>query len=161
MGFEEKTMENVDKKLCLNNAKAFYKTAGLIDKVCVDFHDEMLAPLVMNLNFACELFLKYLLMDYCDYYTDIKNVSHSLSNLFDKLEDNAPEIAKKISSQYEKERGQWNCLSLVDLLKIEENNFSDFRYMHEKKHNVVTYTSNMNACVYVLLQVCSDNGKGI
>lgn len=80
-------------------------------------------PLVVNCLFACELYLKVLLLKDGLSIKEIKEMSHNLQRLFNSLpENNKLKIDKWMTAFHQK-----NIFQLLDKLK---NDFVNLRYMY-------------------------------
>ena len=80
-----------NKELCLRNANEFYEVAQLLDKHREHGEYRYLTPCIVNLSFACELYLKYLL----GRRTNNSKNGHSLLDIYNNLP--SPEIKQQIN----------------------------------------------------------------
>lgn len=102
-----------------------YNRAGTIlledTKDGIFFLKSSFSPCVVNFAFACELYLKYLLI--------IKNIyygkSHGLNYLYELLDN---DIKNKIKSEYQKYN---SILNFETCINNHTKTFEEFRYMHE------------------------------
>jgi len=118
----------MNKHTCYRHAQGFLKTGKQL--LCIKegalFLGYFFAPCVMNLTFSCELSLK--LMGLIETGIEEKH-EHRLINLFDKLSE---ETRERIKSKYLLKSAKH---SFVECMNSNNNNFSDFRYLHEESKN--------------------------
>lgn len=89
----------------------------------VRFFRNFVSPCIVNLSFACELYLKYLIMT----QNGEKQVTgHKLQDLFNTLTE---DMQKEIESDYNKNK---SILSFTDCIQIHNDAFVDIRYLYEK-----------------------------
>ena len=142
-------------------AEGYYQTAQLIRreiKDLIEFEMKFSSPYVTNLAFACELYMKSLML--------IKgtpppkgNDGHDLSLLYAKLDD---EYKASLTDKYqsalktdslEKEK------ALVEFVNQHKSIFKNYRYPYEKntvRENNPLYLASLEALSYVLSVICSD-----
>ena len=141
-----------DSLLCFNMANSFYdigRLANEYDKeegtasilfACDAFYA---IPAIVNLAFACELYLKALL--YQSGFVDaIRN--HNLNELFCKLPDST-------QGQMENEfaaRSRYP-ITLKQILEIHSKAFENWRYAYEpEKENIEAYLGNLQLAVEII-----------
>ena len=135
-----------NKELCLRNANEFYEVAQLLDKHREHGEYRYLTPCIVNLSFACELYLKYLL----GRRTNNSKNGHSLLDIYNNLP--SPEIKQQINEALD---SKW-VRSFEESLLICDKYFVDFRYIHEKDDNWSVYTSDLFRVVHALYTVCNS-----
>lgn len=113
---------NMDLKVCISEANAFLKVAEKLKEDIGDFLTGEMYPCVVNLSFACELYLKAMI--FWDSGTILKK--HKLDEVFFIL----PET---IRSQIELSYARGNDGDLNKLLQECSNAFIDWRYAYEDR----------------------------
>lgn len=103
---------------CLNQANAFYNTANSID---YKKDMKMLYPYVVNITFACELYIKYIIKKEKGFYKK----EHCIYELFLQLDTFTQSL---IENNYKKKC----AINLLTTLKEEGENFINWRYAFEK-----------------------------
>lgn len=83
-----------------------------------------ITPVIVNANFACEIFLKLLLRQNQIEYNRV----HKLKDLFDILPDN---IRENIKTTTIEKYGQWKNIWNIELLDNISNAFYEWRYNYE------------------------------
>ena len=105
-------------------ANSFLQAANMLyseeNKACGWFNP-VLYPTIVNISFACELFLKCLLVK-----NDILIKKHNLKHLFDKLDDTQKEQIKR----------RTKATDFNAILEIHSEYFENFRYFYEKSKEV-------------------------
>ncbi len=112
-------------KLALAEAEAFYQTACMAESehFSLDCNSAFLFPFVVNLSFACELYMKSIMMFTSKENTFLKE--YDLKELFENL--NA-DIQENLRSNFEVKGKR-----LSNFLEKHKNHFVDFRYAFEEK----------------------------
>ena len=143
---EDLKMTKYDHKICIDEANAFYETAKLLDDSdAVEFALYKKYPYFVNTSFACELYLKALLIKNSD-NSKIKR-SHDLESLFHDLE---PEQKQEIEKKYSEK-----ChIPLDELFKADKDSFEEWRYAFEKP--VDGEVTALLIFAEVLKNFCSD-----
>lgn len=114
---------------CITQATGFLETAHWCANDTVFMPQEMKVPFIVNLSFACECFIKAIMIQESDQNMFIPG--HDLQLLFCNL---SLETQQKIKKDYEARSG--NCLHnghLENLLQNIKNSFKDWRYAFEDK----------------------------
>lgn len=111
--------------LAFSEAEAFYETACMCDAehLKLDMNSRFLFPFVVNLTFACELYLKSIMMSISEDNEFVK--THDLLILFNNLGDD--KIKDMLQKSFE-EQGE----DLLIFLVHHKNHFIDFRYAFEE-----------------------------
>lgn len=111
--------------LAFSEAEAFYETACMCDAehLKLDMNSSFLFPFVVNLTFACELYLKSIMMSISENNEFMK--THDLNILFENLGND--KIKDVLQKSFE-EKGK----KLSDFLEQHKNHFIDFRYAFEE-----------------------------
>ena len=138
-----------NKELCLRNANEFYKVAQLLDKQREHGEYRFLIPCIVNLSFACELYLKYLL----GRRTNKCKNGHSLFAIYNNLL--STEIKYQINEAFD---SNW-VRSFEESLLICDKYFVDFRYLHEKDDEWSVHTSDLFRIVHALNTVCNSSRR--
>lgn len=115
-----------DFKVCKEAANQFYYVAKwCLDRDAVDYLINTFYPCSVNISFACELYLKAIMIYRST--TDAFFKGHNLKELFNNLEslDNQS-ITSKFASKY-------NNKSIIDFLEENKTVFVDWRYALEKQ----------------------------
>ncbi len=110
--------------LAFSEAEAFYETACMCDAehLKLDINSRFLFPFVVNITFACELYLKSIMMSISEDNEFVK--THDLLILFNNLGDD--KIKDMLQKSFE-EQGK----DLLIFLVHHKNHFIDFRYAFE------------------------------
>ncbi len=110
--------------LVLSEAEAFFEAACMCETehFRLDMNSKFLFPFVVNLTFACELYLKSIMMSISEDNEFVK--THDLLILFNNLGDD--KIKAVLQESFE-EHGQ----DLLIFLVYHKNHFIDFRYAFE------------------------------
>lgn len=111
--------------LAFIEAEAFFETACMCESkhLKLDMNSSFLFPFVVNLTFACELYLKSIMMSISEDNEFVK--THDLLILFNNLGDD--KIKAVLQESFE-EHGQ----DLLIFLVHHKNHFIDFRYAFEE-----------------------------
>ena len=145
---------NNNYNISYRNAKGFQETAYNVFKLCdkPNFLDQLLAPCVVNYAFACELYLKTMLLKNG---TTFKR-THKLKDLYILLDDISKE---NIENKYALDpRGKNRNFHTA--LELNTSVFEKFRYLHEVTSS--TKSVEINALVKfcsILQIVCESNIK--
>lgn len=123
MGFFNKATG--DFRVCIESANQFYSVAEwCFNRDAVDFMTNAMYPFVVNISFACELYIKAIM---------IKNSSlsefergHNLLDLYQALE------AKDQAALEHEFTARYSAKKLKDLLDENKTVFIDWRYALEK-----------------------------
>lgn len=96
-------------------------------------------PEIVNLAFACEVYIKTLL----EFYRIKSKKNHKLNELFAQLPDDVQQEVKQQSFQKHPEYNRLTGKILtnsfgMDLLDLEANAFADWRYVYEAKRGCVS-----------------------
>jgi len=119
MSFMNNTQE------CLHYANAFYNVVSNIDLKDIKMH----IPFAVNVAFACELYIKYIMQKENGQYEK----EHCIHELFLKL---APSTQSFIENNYKQK-----CkIDLLTTLKEEGKNFVNWRYAFENTDISICYT---------------------
>ena len=153
----EDTQMNDDGKIekswsCYYTAKQFHKAAGLLDIDPGMFEIDYYVPHSVVLYFACELYLKSLLINLD---IDFKK-THNLYELFRTLSDKRGDIAESIFN---------GCNSVVHskvinkcvlgkVLRDEGNNFCKFRYSFDESKPLSAHLNVMIPFISSLEKEC-------
>ncbi len=110
--------------LAFSEAEVFYETACMCDAehLKLDMNSSFLFPFVVNITFACELYLKSIMMSISEDNEFVK--THDLLILFNNLGDD--KIKDMLQKSFE-EQGK----DLLIFLEQHKNHFIDFRYAFE------------------------------
>lgn len=110
--------------LAFIEAEAFFETACMCESkhLKLDMNSSFLFPFVVNLTFACELYLKSIMMSISEDNEFVK--THDLLILFNNLGDD--KIRDMLQKSFE-EQGK----DLLIFLEHHKNHFIDFRYAFE------------------------------
>lgn len=112
-----------DIKVCIAEAHAFLHTAKLLEDELDTMIGGGMYPFAVNATFACELYMKAILMHNSSSGTIVK--SHKLDDLFSSLPNGAK---TQIEASYSQ-----NCTSDLNTLLTEVSTaFVDWRYAFEK-----------------------------
>lgn len=153
-----KVPNSFDAELCKQNALAFFRAACMIEKDprYMEFKYEMISPYTMNLMFACELYLKWLIFEITkDIPRTIKH-RHKVFDLYNELKSCDILLANKIEDLYNRNSEGLTINSIDFVLEICNDNFENFRYMHEKTIDLVMYSTDMAAFVRILKRVSEE-----
>lgn len=110
--------------LAFSEAEVFYETACMCDAehLKLDMNSSFLFPFVVNITFACELYLKSIMMSISEDNEFVK--SHDLLILFNNLgDDKIKDVLQKSFEEHGKD--------LLIFLEHHKNHFIDFRYAFE------------------------------
>lgn len=126
-------MATGDIRICIEQARAFYRTAELLYDRDDDLGlSEMLYPFVVNAAFSCELSLKAISMISKDDHEF--EWTHNLLSLFNSLgRDDREAIATTAEGKFD--------LSLDELLEENSEAFPDWRYAFQQ--TVVTHPTEL------------------
>lgn len=109
-------------KLCLGNGLIKLTARG--DRIISKHY-----PFLVNKAFACEVYLKFLLLEYNINFKDLKGKNgHNLLKLYEKV----PLDFKKSLLKYVSSRGTLNNESLMIKLNSVSEVFTEWRYIYEK-----------------------------
>ena len=112
-----------DYNVCVSEANAFLRVAIYLEESVVDFLCGGMYPFAVNAAFACELFLKAILI--CNSSNGNIAQGHHLESLFSSL----PEAARnQIEGRYTQKCNH----DFSSLLTEIDNAFVDWRYAYEK-----------------------------
>ena len=110
--------------LAFSEAEVFYETACICDAehLKLDMNSSFLFPFVVNITFACELYLKSIMMSISEDNEFVK--THDLLILFNNLgDDKIKDVLQKSFEEHGKD--------LLIFLEHHKNHFIDFRYAFE------------------------------
>lgn len=110
--------------LALSEAEAFFEAACMCETehFRLDMNSKFLFPFVVNLTFACELYLKSIMMSISENNEFMK--THDLLKLFKNLgNDKIKDVLQKSFEEQGKD--------LLIFLEHHKNHFIDFRYAFE------------------------------
>ena len=110
--------------LAFSEAEVFYETACMCDAehLKLDMNSSFLFPFVVNITFACELYLKSIMMSISEDNEFVK--THDLLILFNNLgDDKIKDVLQKSFEEHGKD--------LLIFLEHHKNHFIDFRYAFE------------------------------
>ena len=124
--------------LAFKHARDFRKSAELLDD------DKLTKPVMVNITFACELYMKALLMwnSQCPKIID----EHKLDALFGMLKNSVQERIKQ-----ETDIQNWD-----QFLKDSANAFCAWRYYYEKDNVMFGHVGGLFAFAEVLDNICSE-----
>ena len=116
-----------DYRVCVNEADAFLSVAKSCVRSIEDFLGGKMYPFAVNVSFACELYLKALMIRRSSASEFVRG--HDLKSLFESL---SPEDRDAIRKMYGKKSG----VSLDQLLEESGKAFEDWRYALEKAASI-------------------------
>lgn len=134
--------------IAFSEAEAFYETACMCDAehLKLDMNSKFLFPFVVNLTFACELYLKSILMSISEDNEFVK--THDLLILFNNLGDD--KIKAVLQESFE-EHGQ----DLLIFLVHHKNHFIDFRYAFEDNDKQLSvFSTDLGLFANSLRKIC-------
>jgi hypothetical protein len=134
-----------DLQFLKNMASSFHSAAHRcrIENVSPDGKSDMPGiPMVVNLAFSAELYLKYLIRKYQIQVTDKQFKTHFLCNLFSFF---TPEFKHKII-----EVANYSDVEFMRLLEMHNDMFNTWRYAFEKDKPVISEVGFMDNLVYAL-----------
>ena len=147
---------NGDSRMCFNMANAFYDVGRFANEYDAEAQNATILfkcdayyafPAIVNLSFACELFLKVLLHQ-VGFDSDIHG--HHLDKLFCKL----PKTTQELMSKRFAEECRYD-VSLQQTLEIHAKAFENWRYAFEAdKKNVEAYPDNLQLAAEVIREAC-------
>ena len=140
----------------IQEADEFFNVANDIDgRRSTGFYGlEYLVPYVVNLSFACEVYLKAI---FIHSNLDYKRI-HKLDELFYGLKDNVQTAIKSEFEEYLKPYGR----NLDEFLTNYNNIFQDFRYSFEEKTDRLSIHSTcLGAFAHSLKNYCHNCSKGV
>lgn len=119
-------MRNDQLDVCITEAEHFLRVAKELKKNMPDFLNGDMYPCVVNGAFACELFMKSIMIK--DFGEDKYCRGHNLQQLYNSLPDDR---RKSIEGHYA-EVNDTNSTELKEFLSRSANAFQDWRYAFEK-----------------------------
>ena len=125
--------------LCKVQAVGFWKTACWCIRDRILMPKDMRVPFVTNIAFACECFMKAIMIWESDNHAFF--VGHNLQELFDRLQ---PETQQQITDAYEKKsvNSLYNS-RLSTFLEMSKNDFGEWRYsFQDRDYNLVANASD-------------------
>lgn len=141
----------IDEELCFNTADAFldvgmycneYDKRAQAESILFACDAFYAIPAIVNIAFACELYLKALILR----ETSKPSRGHNLSALYDKI---PTPIRNIVENQFENKCK--NPVSLLETLEIHKNSFDNWRYIHEHKNkDSEAYLDNLILAAEVL-----------
>lgn len=150
---------SLDRELCKKSASAFLEAARLIDNQPEywEFKEIMIAPYTVDLMMACELYYKYLLIPYIQNISDNRFMTHSILSLHNLLIEVDSKKAEMIEIQYNNEAQNFAFFRpFIEVLKLNDMNFNDFRYLFERNKNKAMYSTYVSMLVRALKKVCDN-----
>lgn len=112
-----------DYDICKEEANAFLDTAKMCNEKWNGFPGEILYPLVVNCVFACELYMKAIIIH--DNANNETRLGHNLNKIFNDL---PLSTQKRLSNKYKQIYNE----ELSALLDESGNSFINWRYAYEK-----------------------------
>ena len=121
-------MQQGNFEVCIQEAEGFLETAQWCSRDKVFMSEQMRYPFVVNISFACELYIKAIMI-----YESKNNsfiVGHNLLELFTNM---SPIAQAAIRDAYERKAGDsLPSESLEQFLGMCKNDFKDWRYAFQK-----------------------------
>ena len=142
-----------DYEKCKLSANAFLDVADMVNKhrwsIDTDGMDNKFSsPHATNISFACELFLKAILLKQKGKHPN----THNLEKLFKRINGKTQnEIIDEYNSY------QNNCIAFKEALKVHAKTFEDWRYIYEENDEdkeVHFYINELSRIAYSLKSVC-------
>lgn len=144
-----------DVESCLNEAQGFLKTAKWCGKEFIGMPEQMKYVFVVNIAFACELFIKAISLSEYGYFYK----GHDLKYQFSTLRQSTQEKIK--NSYYEKSELSLHGNNLERFLVSCQNDFEKWRYAFEE-NGLLTNGSNFLVFAECLQKyACSLGEKNI
>lgn len=123
---------------CKQEADGFLETAYWCTRDMPMISQQMKSPFVVNLSFACELFLKAIMILEAD--DNQFMTGHNLENLFFSLKEGTQ---KEIVMEYSKgSEGVSFHTDLESFLSLCKNSFMDWRYTFSKEESLIINASD-------------------
>lgn len=139
--------------LAFSEAEVFYETACMCDAehLKLDMNSSFLFPFVVNITFACELYLKSIMMSISEDNEFVK--THDLLILFNNLGDD--KIKDMLQKSFE-EQGK----DLLIFLEHHKNHFIDFRYAFEDNDKQLSvFSTDLGNFAKCLRKICLEMVK--
>lgn len=112
-----------DYNICKEEANAFWDTAKMCSEKWDGFPGGILYPLVVNCAFACELYMKAIII-----YNSENNATRSYHNLNQLFNDLPSSVQKELGNEYKQILNE----ELGTLLGESGDSFVNWRYAYEK-----------------------------
>lgn len=139
--------------LALSEAEAFFEAACMCETehFRLDMNSKFLFPFVVNLTFACELYLKSIMIFFSKDCEFVK--THDLLKLFKNLGND--KIKDMLQKSFE-ERGK----DLLIFLEHHKNHFIDFRYAFEDNDKQLSvFSTDLGNFAKCLRKICLEMVK--
>lgn len=133
-------------KSCIANANDFYEISCIIDSKKIMFQYKYLSVLATNLSFACELYLKSILMNEKQEIIS----GHKLLELYKQLKD---DTKKELEMEFNKNKGMQN---LMEVISNCNDTFVESRYLYENKKSIKIYITDLINLVNSLRIICKN-----
>lgn len=141
----------IDVNNCLSNADDFFEVASYIDNQKNMFEYKYLSVLVTNLSFACELYLKFLLLK-SDRNNEYTIRMHNLKDLFSALKTISPDVYLQVVERFE---SGLHTRSVEELLNMDGNSFVDFRYLYELDKSKAVHITELGSFARALKETAN------
>ena len=152
-------LEKMDIVLCINEANAFFaigEYCNEIDRTAqsqafIPVYDAFYSfPAIVNLSFACELYLKAIIY----WHNKIVEQGHNLQRLYHALSPDIQENINKHFMTYTKHT------TIEETISIHELAFTCWRYGYEyDNRNIEAYPENLLSLARALKDAYADNAK--
>ena len=138
-----------DFNVCMEEANMFYNIAKYCNDMDLeDYMTKGFYTFVVNVSFACELYIKAIMMKNSQNIDEFER-GHELEKLFNLLDDNCKE---KVKDRFEKEYGNG---IFNQFLSDNNNAFIDWRYALE--HSVRTNINHFFSFATILKEFVEEN----
>lgn len=131
-------------KDCISNANDFYNTACEIDNKRLAFSYKYASVFATNLAFACELYLKAILMS----EKQKLYIIHKLDDLYNQI---SSQTKAKLETEFN--RNEFGYI-LDQSLKKCSDTFTNFRYLYENSDKKNLYYSELGLIANSLRTIC-------